>query len=128
MPAVLNRGVTLDEFVKMQDPPDGSQLELFNGEVITLPPPKGNHGIVCAQFARVIGNYADDHKLGHVASNDTGVVIVGERDSLRGVDVGFWSFERHPHVPSGYFDTVPDLAIEVLPPNYSRRMIREKVK
>ena len=128
MAVVANKGMTLEEFLNLEDPPDGSQLELFNGEVITLPPPKSIHGIVCNRVGRVLGNFVDEKKLGWVTSNDSGVIIEGDRDSMRGVDVGFWSIAANPKKPPDYFDNPPDLAVEVLSPNYRRKMIRDKVK
>lgn len=126
MPAVATRGVTLEEFLALED--SENLLELVNGQVVTMSRPKGRHGIVCAEFAYRLGHFVDEHRLGWVASNDTGVIIRGERDSLRGVDVGYWSLERQPHEPVDYFDTVPDLAVEVLSPADRRKDVLAKVR
>jgi Uma2 family endonuclease len=125
MPAVANKGVTLEEFLEMEDP--DHILELVNGEVLRMTPPKSRHGLICARFARFIGNFVDE-KLGWVCGNDTGVIIPGEKDTLRGVDVGYWSREENPVEPEGYFETRPDLAVEVISPTDRRKETQFKVR
>lgn len=121
--------MTIEEFVQLPDPPDGSQLELVKGEVVTIPAPKQRHGYVCALVASVLMQFVRPRKLGWVLSNDTGIAIERDPDSLRSVDVAFWSKERQPEAPADrYADNPPDLAVEVLSPTDSRRMIREKVR
>jgi Uma2 family endonuclease len=126
MTSIATQGVTIEEFLAIEDPEH--LLELVDGEVVTMSRPKGRHCIICSRFDRLIGNFVDEHRLGWVASNDTGIIIRKERDSLRGVDVGFWSFERQPHEPVDYFDTVPDLAVEVISPSDRRKDVLYKVR
>lgn len=76
--------VTAEEFAKMPDPADGSRLELVRGEVVVMPPPKGKHGIVCSEVAWVLKNFVKPRKLGWVTTNDTGVVLEKEPDTVRG--------------------------------------------
>jgi Uma2 family endonuclease len=120
--------VTIAEFEKMPDPPDGSRLELVRGEVIVMPPPKARHGIFCFRFARRLGNFVEDHKLGWVTTNDTGVVLERAPDTVRGPDVAFWNIARQPAMPEGYFEIPPDLAVEVLSPGDRRADVRAKIR
>lgn len=55
MATVAKRLITAEEFAEMPNPPDGSQQELVRGEIITMPPPKGRHGIVCAKNRQLAG-------------------------------------------------------------------------
>jgi Uma2 family endonuclease len=119
--------ITAEEFAKMPDPPDGSRLELVRGEVIVMPPPKGKHGIVCSEVAWVLKNFIKARKLGWVTTNDTGVVLEKEPDTVRGPDVAFWSMTRQPEQPEGYF-IPPDLAVEVQSPDDRRKDLRAKIK
>ena len=128
MASVGSKPITLDEFSQMPDPADGARLELVRGEVIVMPPPRGKHGVVCAEIARVLGNYVKSSKLGWVTSNDTGVILERDPDTLRGPDVAFWSVRRQPAMPEGYFEIPPDLAVEVLSPDDRRADVREKIK
>lgn len=120
--------VTAEEFEQMPDPADGSRLELVRGEVVVMPPPKGKHGIVCSEVAWVLKNFVKPNKLGWVTTNDTGVVLEKEPDTVRGPDVAFWSITRQPEQPEGYFLIPPDLAVEVQSPNDRRKDLRAKIK
>lgn len=120
--------MTVEEFSRLPDPPDGSRLELVRGEVVIMPPPKGKHGICCSAVARELGNYAKRTKAGWVTCNDAGVILERGPDTLRGPDVAFWSIERQPAVPDGYFEIPPDLAVEVLSPGDRRKDVRAKIR
>ncbi len=112
----------------MPDPIDGSRQELDRGVVITMPPAKGIHGIVCSKVGRLIGNYSDTRGLGQAASNNTGVVVKRAPDIVRGPDVAFWSFERQPTIPEGYFEVAPELVVEVVSPSNTQSKIWRKNK
>lgn len=120
--------LTVADFERIPDPPDGSKLELVRGEIIAMPPPKGKHGICCQRIGRFLGNHVDPSKLGWVTTNDTGVVLERDPDTVRGPDVAFWSIGRQPTIPEGYFEVPPDLAVEVLSPDDRRKDVREKIK
>jgi Uma2 family endonuclease len=120
--------LTAEEFAKLPDPGDGSRLELVRGEIIVMPPPKGKHGIICAEVAWVLKNFVKPKKLGWVTSNDTGVVLERKPDTVRGPDVAFWSIARQPEQPEDYFLIPPDLAVEVQSPDDRRKDLRAKIK
>src|SRR5947209_4295192 len=88
------RPLTAEEFFLLPDPGDGSQQELVQGEVITMPPPGGLHGVTCAKVVRKIGTYVDAGPGGSVACNDTGFITERAPDSVRGPDVAYWSKDR----------------------------------
>src|SRR5262249_32085326 len=56
--------------------------------------------------------------LGHVVSNDAGVVTAREPDTVRGADVAFYSYGRVPKgpLPRGYLPVAPDLVFEARSP------------
>lgn len=128
MATVGSKPITIDEFARMPDPADGSRLELVRGEVVVMPPPKGPHGIRCSRIAWFLMNHIIPGKLGWVATNDTGVVLDRDPDTLRGPDVAFWSITRQPEEPEGYFEIPPDIAVEVLSPDDRRKDVRDKIK
>ena len=127
MSAVLTAPMTIAEFEAIPDPEDGSKLELVRGEVVVMPSPQGRHGIICAQIVFLLLCVCRPKKLGWVASNDSGVILERDPDTLRGPDVAFYSIERQPTLPDAYFEIPPDLAVEVLSPSDRRRAVREKV-
>src|SRR5436309_2670674 len=55
------RLITAEEFFLLPDPGDGSQQELVRGEVITMPPPGGMHGVSCNKAGRRLGNFVEDN-------------------------------------------------------------------
>jgi Uma2 family endonuclease len=128
MSTTATKLLTAEEFAALPDPPDGSRQELVKGVVVTMPPPKGRHGIVCSKIDRLIGNYAEAKNLGWTTSNDTGAILERDPDTVRGPDVGFWSIARQPDVPDDYFEIPPDLAVEVLSPDDRRNRVREKIR
>lgn len=110
--------VTVEAFVRMPQPEDGMQLELVEGVVISTPPPSFAHGVCCNRIGRRIGNFVEDHSLGFVTSNDSGVIVARNPDTVRGPDVAFWSKRRMPTPPlEGYAEVAPDLVVEVLSPH-----------
>ena len=62
--------------------------------------------------------FCDEHNLGHVVSNDSGVVTERDPDTVRGADVAFYSYGRVPPgpFPRGYLAVAPELVFEVRSP------------
>jgi Uma2 family endonuclease len=119
--------LTAEEFFLLPSPPDGSQQELVRGEVVTMSPPGGMHGVSCAKATRRIGNFVEEHDCGTVTSNNAGLITGRGPDSVRGPAVAYWSKERLPVVPLAYIEIAPDLLVEVLSPSNTSRQIREKL-
>jgi Uma2 family endonuclease len=128
MATVGTKLITIEEFEKIPDPPDGSRLELVRGEVVVMPSSKARHGVICHRISRLLGNEVDPNKLGWVTTNDTGVILERDPDTMRGPDVAFWSIVRQPALPAEYFEIPPDIAVEVLSPEDRRKEVREKIK
>ena len=119
--------LSAEEFFLLPNPGDGSQQELVRGEVITMPPPGGMHGVSCLKAGRRIGNFVEDGPGGTVTSNDTGFVTERGPDSVRGPDISYWSKERLKEVPVGYITISPDMLVEVLSPSNTSKQIRTKL-
>jgi Uma2 family endonuclease len=128
MATVTKRLITAEEFAEMPNPPDGSQQELVRGEIITMPPPQARHGVCCSRIDRKIGGFIDEHRLGTISCNDAGFIVERDPDTVRGPDVAFWSKERLPEVPEGYFTIPPDLIVEVVSPSDHFSRIQGKVR
>lgn len=128
MTTATQKLITAEEFFRMPNPEDGSQQELLRGVIITMPPPKGRHGVCCAKIVRLLGNFVDAQKLGHLTCNDAGFISERNPDSVRGPDLAFWNGQRVPELPEGYFEVPPDLAVEVISPGDSHSRVQEKVR
>ncbi len=119
--------LTAEEFAQRPDP--GHPEELVRGRIVAMPPTGRRHGQVCSRADRILGNFADAHDLGHVLSNDAGVITRRGPDSVRGPDVAFYSYGRLPKGPldKKYGPEVPELVIEVRSPDDRWRDLHAKV-
>jgi len=117
MPTVAEKLLTAEEFAAMPDP--GHPTELRRGRVVDMPPPGSRHGQICSKVGRLLGNHAEAADIGHVVTNDSGVITERGPDSVRGADVAFYRYERLPRgpLPDGYPDVPPDLVFEVVSPS-----------
>jgi Uma2 family endonuclease len=70
----------------------------------------------------------DEQDLGHVLSNDSGVITERGPDTVRGPDVAFYSYARIPKgpLPPDYGPEVPELIFEVRSPGDRWREITAK--
>ena len=110
--------MTAEEFGSRPDP--GYPEELVRGRIEKVsPPPRARHGQVCSEVNRVLGNYVRQEGLGHVLSNDSGVITERGPDTVRGADVAFYSYAKLPRgpLPSTYLAVPPDLIFEVVSPD-----------
>jgi Uma2 family endonuclease len=125
--ASQERLLTAEEFARRPDP--GYPEELVRGRVVAMPPPRPRHGQVCNKVGRILGNHADEQGLGHVLSNDAGVITRRGPDSVRGPDLSLYRFEKLPRgpVPETYLTVSPDLVVEVLSPDDRWQVVPAKV-
>lgn len=105
--------LTAEQFGSRPDP--GYPEELIQGRIVTMPPPTPRHGQVCGETYYLLRGHVDQHDLGHVVCNDSGVITERDPDTVRGADVSFYSDAKVPRgkIRKGYLDVVPDLAVEV---------------
>jgi Uma2 family endonuclease len=115
--AELTALMTAEEFGKRPDP--GYPEELVRGEVVPMAVPDRRHGYVCLKTGRIFAAFTDEHDLGRVMSNDSGVITERGPDTVRGADVAFYSYARLPRGPlaKGYGPEVPELVVEVRSPS-----------
>jgi Uma2 family endonuclease len=127
MATVSTKLLTAEEFFRLPQPEDGSQQELIQGVVVTMPPPKAPHGVCCSKIDRRLGAFVEANQLGTVCCNDTGFITEREPDTVRGADVAFWTKERLPTLPRDYIEVLPDLAVEVVSPDDHFARVQKKV-
>jgi Uma2 family endonuclease len=120
--------LTAEVFLRLPQPADGSQQELVRGEIITMPPPGGMHGVCCSKADRKLGAHIDSGPGGTLTCNDTGFITGRDPDSVRGPDIAYWSKERLQEVPVGYIEIAPDMLVEVLSPSNVWKQIRAKLQ
>jgi Uma2 family endonuclease len=106
--------MTAEEYGRLPDL--GYPTELVRGQIKVMNQPYPEHGRICAEIARLLGNFVKGRAIGVVISNDSGVITERKPDTVRGPDVAYYSFGRAPpgRLPRrGYLDVTPELAIEV---------------
>src|SRR4051794_2551899 len=107
---------TAEQFAGRPDP--GHPEELVRGRVVALSFATPRHGEICGRASRIFGALAYEYDLGHVLTNNPGVIPRRGPDTVRGPDVCFYGFKRVPRgpPPEHYLEIVPELVIEVLSP------------
>ncbi len=130
MATVASKPMTAEEFYDWGHRPENRDrvFELEQGEIVQMSRPGKRHGLVCANSVRIWGNYASARKKGYVCSNDTGIVIEREPDTVRGPDVLFFEDAKDfYHVEEKYGETAPLATIEVLSPNDTANKVMQRV-
>lgn len=117
--------ITADELFAMGDI---GRCELIYGELVMMSPAGPQHGAVSARIARILDAFVEKHDLGIVFGAETGFIIE-QPDLVRAPDASFVRKDRlAAGLPErGYFDGVPDLAVEVVSPGDRKREVSEKV-
>jgi Uma2 family endonuclease len=119
--------LTADEYLTLRD--NGQPTELVRGRIVTLNMPAPRHGQICGQIVYLLRRYLEANAIGHVVSNDAGVVTERGPDTVRGADVAFYSYARVPPgpFPQGYLPVPPELVFEVRSPTDRWPKIHAKV-
>jgi Uma2 family endonuclease len=118
--------MTADELLalNLQD----KRTELVRGRLVVREPAGFRHGVVAAELTARLADFARMKALGVVVAAETGFKIFSNPDTVRAPDVGFIRAERVPHpLPRGYGNVAPDLAVEVLSPDYRAGEVLAKV-
>ncbi len=109
--------LTAAEFARRPDP--GYPEELVRGRIVPMSLPTRRHGEICSQTNDLFRRFLDDHDLGKVLTNDSGVITERGPDTVRGADVAFYSYNRIPRgpLPADYGELAPELVVEVRSPS-----------
>jgi Uma2 family endonuclease len=112
--------MTAEEFFDWVQRPENRDrhFELERGEVVEVSRPGERHGFVCLNVGRVLGNYTFQRRQGYACSNDTGLLLERDPDTVRGPDLVLYTkVSRYDDLKVRYSDEPPALAVEVLSPN-----------
>lgn len=125
--AVERKLMTADELLLLPD--DGMRHELIDGELRTMSPTGGPHGLDGGWLLVNLGNHVAFNTLGAVFAAETGFVLRREPDRVRAPDFAFIRTERMPSdgLPRGYVPIAPDLVVEVVSPGDTAAEVRDKV-
>ena len=119
--------ITADELLAMGDI---GRCELVRGELIMMSPSSAGHGVIVGRLATWIGAFVEQHDLGVMLGAETGFKIEIGPDTVRAPDVAVVLKDRVAQVITkrGFGHGAPDLAVEVLSPDDSRKATIAKAK
>jgi Uma2 family endonuclease len=119
--------MTAEEFARRPDP--GYPEELVRGRIVPLPHPDRRQGQICGHAILLLGRFLEDHDLGHVLSNSTGVITERDPDTVRGADIAYYSYNRVPRgpMPADYGEEMPESVIQACSPSERWPKILAKV-
>ncbi|RJP42042.1 MAG: Uma2 family endonuclease [Phycisphaerales bacterium] len=119
--------LTAEEFERQFADVDSCELE--RGEVVRLTAGEWRHSSTCFKVAFLLGDWARTKRTGRVLINEAGLVTSRDPDTVRGVDVAYFSFERVPRgqEPESFVEVPPNLAVEVLGKGQGWKKMAEKV-
>jgi Uma2 family endonuclease len=118
---------TAEDLIKMPD--TGLRYELVEGELRTMTPTGGAHGVVAGNLLGVLFQHVQAHALGKLFTEATGFQLKRNPDTVRCPDVGFVRADRLPPegIGPGFLQLAPDLAVEVVSPSDTVSELGEKV-
>ena len=127
---ITTKRMTAEEFGDWVQLPENANrwFELVRGEVIELPPPMRPHDAVAFNIARILAGYVYANAKGYCTSNDAGVILDRDPDTVRGPDIAYDedadTFEDlHPK----YGEVPRRLAIEILCPSDKAGQVTRKI-
>src|SRR5262245_24691409 len=96
MATVGTKRMTAEEFFDWLQRPENQHrlFELEAGEVVEMPPPGELHGILCGWIAHLLWRYVLQRGQGSVSSNDTGLLVKRDPDTVRGPDLMLFEESR----------------------------------
>ena len=120
MATVAAKPMTAEEFFEWVQRPENRdrKFELEEGEIVEMSRPGERHGAVCGNVTGILWTYTVAKKKGYVCSNDTGLILDRDPDTLRGPDVCLYTEAgRYDHLKVEFTDKLPNLIVEVLSPS-----------
>lgn len=124
---VATTPVTAEELLAMGSADQA--FELIRGELVPVSPTSDESNFVAYYFGLVLGSYVKPRRLGLVSSSGGGWLLRRNPDTVVAPDVGFIRADRVPtgRNPNGFFEAVPDLAVEVVSPSDTPTDVLRKV-
>lgn len=117
--------LTADELEQMPDD-DSVQIELDEGELITMPPAAMDHAYFASEIAAILRACVKQHRLGRIYVGEPGFRL--SPDTVRAPDVAFVRQQRLSEIHAkGFGRGAPDLAVEIFSPSDSVRQLMRKV-
>jgi Uma2 family endonuclease len=130
MATVSTKLMTVEQFWVFVHRPENRDrsFDLVRGEVVEMSKPGRFHGFVCGNIAAILFLFARKRKKGYVCSNDTGVIIQRDPDTVRGPDVLFFEdVDSSEKMNRKWGADPPRFAVEVMSPNDTMTDLNERI-
>ncbi|HEX7859249.1 MAG TPA: Uma2 family endonuclease [Verrucomicrobiae bacterium] len=127
VPASQKKDWTEQELQALPD--NGFDYEVVNGELVMSPKNNFQHGDICGELLMRMRVHAKAEKLGLVCDSSTGYWM--NNRNCRAPDVSFIAKARlvgMKRPAKQFFPGAPDLLVEVLSPNNTRREMEERLR
>jgi Uma2 family endonuclease len=122
--------LTVDEFAQLPDE-DGWTYELYQGRLIRMPGPGGEHGMIQWRLTSLLATYLNEH---HIAGQPFGTACyyfpLPSGEEILSPDLSYIAPPRSAAIVyrGSYIETVPDLVIEISSPNDFRPKVAAKAQ
>jgi Uma2 family endonuclease len=112
-------------------PEDGCIHELIDGELVVSPRHDCFHGDICTRLSAALLVFAETRRLGAVWDSNTGFRM--HNSNIRAPSISFVIRARLNErgcraLPRRFFPGAPDLAVEILSPDYARQEMDERLQ
>ena len=102
---------------------DSKRYELIEGVIVEMAPSSKVNSYIGVTISCLLGNYVDSYKPGYLFGANTGYTLSPGNVAIP--DVSFISVKSSPEFPDETHSP-PDLAVEVISPSESPRMVNDK--
>lgn len=118
--------ITADELLELYG--KGVRGELIRGVLCETMPSGGEHGEIVMNLGAELRQFTKAGKLGRIFGSDAGVRLERDPDTIREPDIAYISSEKLPWSTrvTGFYETVPDLVVEVASPSNSHWELNDK--
>lgn len=97
-------------------------------EVVEVSRPGERHGVVCSNGVWLPSGYVRQRKKGYVCSNELGLVLGREPDTVRGPDLSVYMESRKfKELEKKWPKRLPKLIVEVLSPNDRQGKMQKRI-
>ena len=126
--AVQEKLYTVGEFLEVAQLPENQnrRLELIEGEICEMPSSSSLNTTIAGLFVHYLNAYVVERGLGYISTSDGGYEL--SPHEVRIPDAAFIAKERVSELGRAIFQAAPNLAVEVIVPGATARMINDKVR
>jgi Uma2 family endonuclease len=122
MASAASKPMTAEDFYDWLYRPESEDrlFELVRGRIVEMPLRGELHGFVCAKASHLLATHVWQHRQGYACSNNTGVIVSRNPDTVRRPDVIYFADKTTlDETRRAFAAQAPALAVEVLSPEDS---------